>query len=189
MRRQDAPTSAERNSPADAQSAGDDRVDADRGAVYAAEVAAFDGTDLEVVVDFDVLRTRVTEVTAGEWWPGPPVDVRPARVGAHSSSARCSESATEHDTVVIRLAARQMTLATAAHELAHALAGPARGHGAEFRRAYLDVIAVITNTDPSDRRRTLHVDQLAAAFDAFGLAIGERRWRPPPETASGAIVL
>jgi hypothetical protein len=164
-------------------------VDADRSGVYSAEVAAFDGTDLETIVDFDALRTRVIEVTAGEWWPGPPVDVRRARVDAHSSSARCSESATQHDTVLVRLAAGQVTLATAAHELAHALAGPTRGHGAEFRRAYLDVTAVITNTNPSDRRRTLHVDQLAAAFDAFGLAVGERWWPPPPEAASGAIAL
>jgi hypothetical protein len=164
-------------------------VDADRSEVYSAELAAFDGTDLETVVDFDALRTRVTGVTAGEWWPGPPVDVRRARVDAHSSSARCRESATEHATVVIRLAAAQVTMATAAHELAHALAGPTRGHGAEFRRAYLDVIAVITNVDPADRRRTLHIDQLAAAFDSFGLPIGDRWWRSPPEAASGAIAL
>ena len=164
-------------------------MDADRSEVYSAELAAFDGTDLETIVDFDVLRARVDRGDAGEWWPGPPVDVRRARVDAHSSSARCSESATLHDTVVIRLAAGQITVATAAHELAHALAGPTRGHGAEFRRAYLDVIAVITNTDPSDRRRTLHVDQLAAAFEAFGLPIGERSWPPPPEATSGAIAL
>jgi hypothetical protein len=164
-------------------------VDADRSEVYSAELAAFDGTDLETIVDFDELRTRISSVVEGEWWPGPPVDVRRARVDAHSSSARCSESATLHDTVVIRLATRQITVATAAHELAHALAGPTRGHGAEFRRAYLDVTAVITNTDPSDRRRTLHVDQLAAAFEAFGLPISDRSWRPPPEAASGAIAL
>jgi hypothetical protein len=164
-------------------------VDADRSEVYSAELAAFDGTDLETIVDFDAVRTRVTVVTAGEWWPGPPVDVRRARVDARSSSARCSVSATEHDTVVIRLAAGQVTVATAAHELAHALVGPARGHGAVFRRAYLDVTAVITNTDPSDRRRTLHVEQLATAFEAFGLPIGDRWWRPPPEAASGAIAL
>jgi hypothetical protein len=157
--------------------------------VYSAELAAFDGTDLETVVEFEALRRRVSSVTAGEWWPGPPVDVRRARVDAHSSSARCGESATEQDTVVIRLAAGQVTLATAAHELAHALAGPTRGHGAEFRRAYLDVVAVITNTVPSDRRRTLHVGQLAAAFDSFGLPIGDRWWRPPPLAASGAIAL
>jgi hypothetical protein len=164
-------------------------MDADRSEVYSAELAAFDGTDLEAIVDFDALCTRVTVVTAGEWWPGPPVDVRRARVDAHSSSARCSESAADRDTVVIRLAAGQVTLATAAHELAHALAGPTRGHGAEFRRAYLDVTAVITNADPSDRRRMLHVDQLAAAFEAFGLPIGDRWWRPPPDAVSGAIAL
>jgi hypothetical protein len=175
--------------PVDGRSARADLVDEDRSGVYSAELAAFDGTDLEEIVEFDALRTRVTEVTEGGWWPGPAVDVRRARVDAHSSSARCGESATEQDTVVVRLAAGQVTLATAAHELAHALAGPARGHGAEFRRAYLDVIAVITNTDPSDRRRTLHVDQLSAAFDSFELPIGDRWWRSPPEAASGAIAL
>jgi hypothetical protein len=174
--------------PVDKQSVRADLVDTDRSGVYAAELAAFDGTDLETVVEFDALRRRVSSVTAGEWWTGPGVDVRRARVDAHSSSARCGASASD-DTVVIRLAAGQVTLATAAHELAHALAGPARGHGAEFRRAYLDVIAVITNVDPFDRRRTLHVDQLTAAFDSFGLHIGDRWWRAPPEAASGAIAL
>ena len=156
--------------------------DSDRAAVYACELAAFDGTDLEVVVGVDDLVQRAQRVLAGEWWPGPAVVVRSARSDARSSSTRCD---TDH--AVIRLAAGQATVATAAHELAHALAGASHGHGPTFRRAMLDVVEEITNIDSADRRGTLHVDQLAAAFDAAGLTVGERRW-PAPD-AAGPIPL
>ena len=72
------PTSAGRGSPAGGRSARAELVDADRSAVYAAELAAFDGTDLEAVVDFDEPRARMRSVTTGEWWPGPPVECRRA---------------------------------------------------------------------------------------------------------------
>jgi hypothetical protein len=163
-------------------------VDIDRSAVYAAELAAFDGTDLEELEDLERLTDRMRSVTAGEWWAGPGVDVVRARVDAASSSTRCAMSAVG-GRVTIRLAAAQVTVATAAHELAHALAGLGEGHGPVFRAAYLDVVAVLTNIDSTDRRHGLHVDQLATAFDEVGLTIGGRRWPPPPLSTTTAIAL
>ncbi len=160
-------------------------TDCGRADVYSAEASAFDGTDLESVRPLQQIVETIEEVIGGAWWPGGSVRVAAARSDARSSSARRVEG---HDTV-IRLAADQLTLATAAHELAHALAGPAAGHAPVFLAAYLDVIAVITNLDTSDRRRRLHVEQLRDAFVRADLEIGPRRWPPPPETAGGAIAL
>ena len=162
-------------------------MSADRGRaeVYSAEAAAFDGTDLETLVPFETIAVAVEAVVTGEWWPGRPVRVQAARGDAASSSARSVEGAA----TVLRFAARQMTIATAAHELAHALAGSAAGHSPVFVAAYLDVVAVITNLDSRDRRHQLHVDQLSQAFGAVGLVAGRRRWPAPPESIGTAIVL
>lgn len=163
-------------------------MDSDRSAVYGAELAAFDGTDLETVVGIERVGARLHAVAAGEWWPGPLIEVRAARADACSSTTRCATAQTG-GRAVIRFAASQTTLATAAHELAHALAGVDAGHGPVFRVAYLDVIGVVTNLDTTDRRHALHVDQLAAAFDDARLPIGARRWQPPPPSTTGAIAL
>lgn len=160
-------------------------MDGDRTSVYASELAAFEGTDLEQLRPFDELAELASEIVTGEWWPGPPVRFQRARVDARSSSTRCAD----RDGATVRLARRQMTVATVAHELAHALAGGGAGHDAVFRIAYVDVVAVITNTQSTDRRRDLHLGQLLDAFAAAGLDIGDRRWPAPPSTASGAIAL
>lgn len=160
-------------------------VDGGRTALYAAEAAAFDGTDLESVLPFDDVAAAIDAVVAGPWWPGAPVRVVPARRDARASSARRVEGAI----TVIRLSAEQLTIATAAHELAHALAGPAAGHGPLFLAAYLDVAAVITNLDSRDRRRDLHVVQLREALAAAGLIAGRRQWPAPPESTGAAIAL
>ena len=159
--------------------------DCGRAEVYAAEVAAFDGTDLETIRSFGEVEAVIAAVVAGPWWPGPPVRVVTARQDSTSSSARDLGDAG----TVIRLAAGQLTIATAAHELAHALAGPARGHSPVFLAAYLDVVAVITNLDSRDRRHRLHVDQLGDALAAVGLAPGGRTWPTPPEGTGTAIAL
>ena len=160
-------------------------IDTERTAVYAAEQAAFDGTDLESVRPFEVVVAAIDAVTSGAWWPGPGVRVTSTRRDSRSSSARLvDDSVTE-----IRLSREQMTVATAAHELAHALAGPAAGHRALYRAAYLDVVAVMTNIDSVDRRHRIHVEQLAEAFRDAGLNVGERRWPPPPESTGSAIAL
>jgi hypothetical protein len=159
--------------------------DCGRAEVYAAEAAAFDGTDLEVVRSFDEVSAVIAAVVEGSWWPGTPVRVVAARRDAASSSARERVD----QSTVIRLASEQTTIATAAHELAHALAGPVAGHSPVFLAAYLDVVAVITNLDSRDRRHRLHVDQLRDALVAAGLVVGARAWSPPPEASSTAIAL
>ena len=160
-------------------------ADCGRAELYAAEVAAFDGTDLESLRPFDDSVAAIDGVADGAWWPGAAVRVVAARRDARSSSARRIDGTT----TVIRLSAAQLTIATAAHELAHALAGPALGHSPVFLAAYLDVVAVITNHDSRDRRRDLHVRQLRDAFDAAGLAVGQRQWPAPPEATGAAIAL
>lgn len=159
--------------------------DCGRAEVYAAEAAAFDGTDLELVRSFDEVSSVIAAVVGGTWWPGAPVRVVAARRDAASSSARERADAT----TVIRLAAGQTTIATAAHELAHALAGPAAGHSPTFLAAYLDVVAVVTNLDWRDRRHGLHVEQLSDALVAAGLVVGARAWPAPPEASGTAIAL
>ena len=161
--------------------------DSDHSALYAAELSAFDGTDLEDVRSFEQVRSLIEAVAADPWWPSGGVVVRAARSDAHSSSARCAASGGGPG--AIRLAASQTTIATAAHELAHVLADQAHGHGALYRRAYLDVVWVITNIDSTDRRLGLHVDQLTEAFSAAGLEVAPRRWPAPPAGTGSAFAL
>ena len=165
-----------------------DTSGSDHAALYAAELAAFDGTDLEVVQPFATIAAVLRTVVGSEWWPGGSVDVRRARADAGSSTTRCTVSEAGKR-ATISLAAPQMTIATAAHELAHVLAGVACGHDASYRRAYLDTVQVMTNIDPIDRRLGLHVDQLAQAFAAAGLAVGERSWPAPTEGTGSAFAL
>jgi hypothetical protein len=164
-------------------------VDNERTALYAAELAAFDGTDLEMELGHDAVVRRILTVTAGEWWAGPSIVVRRARADARASNIRCIVEEEDGITAIIGLAPEQSTVATAAHELAHALAGITAGHGPVFRRAYLDLVAVITNLDSTDRRRDVHTDQLAEAFAARDLHVGNRQWASPPIEGAGPIAL
>ena len=159
--------------------------DCGRAEVYAAEAAAFDGTDLEVIRSFEEVSAVVAAIVRGAWWPGPSVRVVSARRDASSSSARANAGGG----TTIRLAAAQTTIATAAHELAHALAGPDAGHSPVFLAAYLDLVAVVTNLDSRDRRHQLHVEQLRDALHAVGLVVGDRAWPAPPEATGTAIAL
>ena len=160
----------------------------DHAALYAAELAAFDGTDLEQVQPFATIASLLQRVIDGEWWPGGSVEVRRARADAGSSSTRCVVDAVG-DRATISLAATQMTVATAAHELAHVLAGSACGHDASYRRAYLDTVRVMTNVDPTDRRMSLHVEQLEEAFAIARLAVGVRSWPAPTGGTGSAFAL
>jgi hypothetical protein len=162
--------------------------DPDHAAVYAAELAAFDGTDLEEIRPFEVIAGLLQRVVNGPWWPGGVVTVERARADAGSSATRCTNDE-QGARSAIRLSRPQMTVATAAHELAHALAGTGRGHDAVYRRAYLDVVRVITNLDTTDRRHDVHVAQLEQAFAAAGLSTGERTWPVPPEAIGSAFAL
>ena len=145
-------------------------MDRGREQVYAAELAAYDGTDLEVVVPLDALTALAARVTAGPWWPGPPVAVRASRSDARSSTTRGRDGFAE-----IRLAGEQSTPATLVHELAHALAGSGAGHGPRFRRAHVDVAMVAFDVDCAG--------WLEHAYRDHGLPIGDRSWGEPPAAA------
>jgi hypothetical protein len=157
-------------------------MDAGRTAVYAAELAAFDGTDLESVRSVDAIIAVIDSVAGDAWWSGPEVRAVAMRADAESSCARLVEGFVE-----IRLATPQATWATAAHELAHALAGIEAGHGPVYRCAMLDVVEVVTNTAVGERRGRLHVAQLADAYRSAGLRIGDRRWEAPDAGAPIAL--
>lgn len=165
------------------------RADDGRAELYAAESVAFEGTDIEEVVGHEAVSRLVADVTRGSWWPGPPVRVSAARSDAASSRCVVVSGGGSPRSVDIRLAAGQATVATAAHELAHALAGPEHGHDGVFRRAYLDIILIATNLDSTDRRGRLHVTQLSSALQAAGLDTGERAWPVPSATVAGPIAL
>ena len=144
-------------------------ADDGRTAAYAAEDAAFGGTDLDREVELDELRAVAARVTTSDWWGacgGPPVAVDLARAGAHSSSARDGGGG-----VAIRLAAGQRTAGTLAHELAHALAGVAHGHDATFRAAVLDVAAMVAGAPTAAG--------LADAYEQLAVPAGRRAWPAP----------
>jgi hypothetical protein len=156
-----------------------DAAPADRGraAVAAVEDAAFGGTDADVPIDREALHSRIADVVDGPWWRacGPPVTVTTPRRSTRSSTAR-SRVDEGGEPVEIRLAEDQLTVATVAHELGHALAGVGHGHGEIFRSAHIDVVALLCGAEVSQR--------LAAAYTAFELAVGTRAW-PPPWRADG----
>jgi hypothetical protein len=143
-------------------------TDHGRAAVYAAEIAAFDGTSYESVTPFDLMRDLGRLVTAAAWWPHGDIEIVPARPDAASSSARQRGSGPP----VVRLAAPQMTPATVLHEFAHVLAGLAAGHGPIFRRAHVDLVGYAFGEEPA----TWLVD----AYRGMGLEPGVRRWLAPP---------
>lgn len=140
-----------------------------RTAVYAAEDAAFGGTDLDRDVELDELQAIAERITSSDWWRscgGPEVVVELAGAGARSSSARGSAV-----NVAIRLAGDQRTAGTLAHELAHGLAGVAHGHDATFRAAVLDVVAMLAGASAAAT--------LTAAYDDLDVPAAGRAWPPP----------
>lgn len=154
-------------------------ADHGRAAVYAAEIAAFEGTTYELVTPFGELLDLGRLVTGAPWWPHGEIEIVPARADAGSSSTRQRGSGPP----VIRLAAPQMTPATVVHELAHALAGLDDGHGPRFRRAHVDLAGFAFGDEPA----TWLVD----AYCSMGLTPGERRWSAPPlrRAAGGPLAL
>lgn len=154
-------------------------ADVGREAVYAAEIAAFEGTSYESVVPFAELLALAELVTAATWWPCGATTVVQARRDASSSSTRQRGSAVP----VVRLAAPQMTPATLLHELAHVLAGLGAGHGERFRRAHVDLVGYAFGEHEAG--------WLLDAYAAVGLEPGERSWPAPPVRggAGGPIVL
>lgn len=143
--------------------------DRGRAAVAAVEEAAFGGTHADETLDREVLHDLIAAVVNGPWWQqcGPAVTVITPRRSTRSSTARSRDA----EPVEIRLAEGQLTTATVAHELAHALAGVAAAHGELFRSAHIDVCALLCGATAADA--------LAAAYPAFGLSVAARPWSAP----------
>lgn len=150
-----------------------------RAAVYAAEIAAFEGTSYETVAPFDELVAMSQVITGAGWWPRGEIEVVQARSDAGSSSARQQGSGPP----VVRLAAPQMTRATVAHEFAHVLAGVEAGHDGSFRRAHVDLVGFLFGDEEAN--------WLIDAYAAMSLAPGARAWPTPPITrpAGGPVAL
>ena len=153
--------------------------DLGRQAVYAAEIAAFEGTCHETLVEFESLVRLARTVLESAWWPCGEIAVVRARRDAGSSSTRQRGSGDP----VVRLAAPQMTAATLLHELAHVLAGVGSGHGGRFRRAHADLVGYALGD--------LEAGWLLDAYSAMGLGPGTRTWPVPPVRGDtvGAIAL
>jgi hypothetical protein len=151
-------------------------VDHGRAAVYAAEEAAFGGTDLDRPVPLGELQALAAVVVGGEWWGAcgaPPVEVVGARADASSSSARAATGTG----VLVRLAGPQRTTGTVTHELAHALAGIGHGHDERFCAAHVDIVAVLAGGAAAS--------ELARAYADHDVAPGARTW-PAPERGRGS---
>ena len=73
----------------------DESGDVGRAAVYACELAAFDGTDLEDRRSFEEVERIIRSIAHDPWWTGPVVSVRRARAGTASSVAAGSVGRTE----------------------------------------------------------------------------------------------
>lgn len=153
-------------------------ADLGREAVYAAEIAAFEGTSYESLVPIAELHALATTVTGSAWWPHGEIEVVAARSDARSSSTRRRGGAQP----VVRLAAPQMTVATLVHEFAHVLAGLDAGHGEVFRRAHIDLVGFSFGE--------LQSTWLFDAYDAMGLSAGDRWWPTPAiSRARGSVAL
>jgi hypothetical protein len=150
-------------------------TDRGRAGTYAAEEAAFGGTDLDTPLPPARLDELIATVTAGEWWQAcgvPAVTAVAARADAVSSSAASRGAGG----VAVRIARGQRTVATVAHELAHALAGVDHGHDATFRAAEVDIVAMLAGAATAN--------DLHGALAAHGVPAGQRSW-PPPFRATG----
>jgi hypothetical protein len=143
-------------------------ADDGRAAVYAAEIAAFEGTSYESLTPFDELAELARAITTAVWWPRGETPVVRARTDAGTSSA--SQRGSDRPTV--RLASPQMTPATLVHELAHVLAGVGSGHGPAFRRAHVDLAGYAFGETEAV--------WLLDAYAAMQLAPGPRTWAQPP---------
>jgi hypothetical protein len=154
-------------------------ADIGRQAVYAAEIAAFEGTSYEVLTPVEQLLTLASGICDAQWWPHGRIHVVPARSDASSSSTRQLGG----DRPVVRLAAPQMTPATLVHEFAHVLAGVGAGHRGGFRRAHVDLVG-FTFGD-------IEANWLLDAYAAMELTPGERTWPVPPvqSTPGGPVAL
>lgn len=151
-------------------------ADVGREGVYAAEIAAFEGTHHETLSPYTELVELARLVVESSWWPYGEIEVVPARSDASSSSTRQAGGRAP----VIRLAVPQMTPATLVHEFAHVLAGVAHGHDAVFRRAHVDLVGFVFGDEPAT--------WLLDGYASMSLDPGVRAWSPPLRHATGGPV-
>ncbi len=153
--------------------------DLGRSSVYAAEIAAFEGTSYESIVPIERLLVVADLIVRAQWWPHGDIPVAAARADAESSSTTARGSGQPF----VRLAAPQMTEATLVHEFAHVLAGVGTGHGVVFRRAHIDLVGYVFGDEPAN--------WLLDAYAAMELAPGNRCWPAPPlrQATGGPLAL
>ncbi len=154
-------------------------ADVGRESVYAAEIAAFEGTSFESVAPFSELLDLAALIVEAAWWPHGAIEVVPARADAGSSSTRQRAGTAP----VVRLAAPQMTAATVVHEFAHVLAGVTHGHDDVFRRAHVDLVGFAFGDESAG--------WLLDGYASMGLDPGRRAWPAPPlrREAGGPVAL
>lgn len=156
--------------------------DGDRARVYDAEAMVFDETLFSEPLGPAGILDLTDRFLADPWWQrnGVPFTVAPTRRESAHSWAR-SESRTDSNVATAQIRRSQIRLslqgedaATLAHEAAHLLgdrhaAHPA--HGALFRRAEVDVVAVVCGSIAAGR-----LDQ---AFADANLDLADRDWTEP----------
>lgn len=139
-------------------------IDRERAQVYAAERAAFEGTTIEEIIPFPEVVAAADRLTSSSTWPMGRIKVVAARSDASTSTTVWRPP----DPPTVRITRPQQTLGTLVHEMAHVLAGRDAGHGAQFRRAHLDITSALLGDDAAG--------WLEEAYRAHRLDIGERCW-------------
>ncbi len=136
--------------------------DIERTATYRAETHAFADTAMARRLTIDEADDLVGRVVAHSWWATRGLDARPITVvegrSAHTSWWRAADRR-------MQLSPDDLALSTISHELAHAADRSAGepSHGAGFRRAHVDIVALLAGRVPAD--------QLLRAYQADGLAV------------------
>lgn len=165
--------------------------DGERKATYLAEGEAFDRTPMARRLTFAEASSLVARVVAHDWWRIRGCDPAPVEVvegrSAHTSWWRAADRR-------IQLSPADLRIATVTHELAHAVdadtrdsptsdgytsdldgshvGGPA--HGPTFRRAHVDVIALVAGSVPSGQLLDAYRNDglVVAAGDAVSAVAG-----------------
>lgn len=148
------------------------RRDAHRQRVYDAEEAAFGGTSLDELIEWDGVAAVVAAVVHHPWWRSLGASV------PHLARARADAARSSSDGSTIRLCREGQTALTVAHELAHHLAiGDLHGEG--FRAAELRTITVVGGSEARHR--------LAAEWARWAIPPGPWNLPEPPEGPGRAL--
>ena len=139
-------------------------------AVYAAEDAAFGGTDHDEHVGLDQIAEVVAGLTSGEWWRSCGVPAVELRAGPGPVRRRRTARSAVSAGVIVRIATPSSS--TVSHELAHALAGVGHGHDSTFRAAHVDVVTALAGARVAARLEEAYADHgVAGGSPATGLRL------------------